>query len=81
MTSIRSLANYFCARCQEITMHRADRCIHCSTRNTTSGPAPRQPSNYGQKADSAARRIEGLAARNRARAARNRWATVKARPT
>jgi ribosomal protein L44E len=73
MTSVRALANLYCSHCREYVLHAALICRQCNTRNTDSGnpPVPRPPRPYGNQTTRASRaRIEGLAARNRARAAR-----------
>jgi hypothetical protein len=77
MSSVRSLTNLFCSNCNEVTMHRAERCIHCTEPNQQSGnpPVPRPERAYGyntMKGDqySAALQAQGDA-RRRARAARH----------
>jgi hypothetical protein len=74
MTSIRALANLYCEHCREYTLHTSHICGQCKTLNTDSGnpPVPRPPKPFGNQTTRSSRaRIEGLAARNRARAARH----------
>ena len=73
MPSVRAMANLFCSSCREYTLHTANVCP-CGARNTASGnpPIPRPPKPYGNQTTRASRaRIEGFAARSRARAARH----------
>lgn len=80
MSSVRSLTNLFCSQCNEITMHRAERCIHCPASNQQSGNPPvpkaaiRRRSPEGEQ-----RRIESLRAHHAARRAR-REALAKGPP-
>lgn len=79
MTAKSGLAMLFCVECKEQTLHRGLACIHCQTANKLSGAPPikREAAlKFGdQKPDAAQARIEGIAARNRARAARKQTIT------
>ncbi len=79
MSSVRSLANLFCANCDEITVHRAERCIHCSAPNRQSGnpPVPRPSRQYGYATMS--RKQYDHEAVQRARAARHRILSQRGR--
>jgi hypothetical protein len=76
--SVRALANLFCAECSEITIHRDNRCIHCSLPSKASGnpPVPR-PRPFGYLAMPREQyhpaRAEQGAARRRAARARHQF--------
>lgn len=76
MSSPRTLSYLHCSTCQATTLHDYNRCPKCKTLNTMSSTPPMPVSKAldfgGHSHERAKQRINGLAARNRARAARNK---------
>jgi hypothetical protein len=79
MTTKAGLAKLDCATCGEQTLHRALSCIHCGSTNNHSAapPLPKSAARHfnNQTEARTQARLEGVAARNRARAARTSLTT------
>lgn len=71
MSTVRALTNLLCATCNEITLHRAESCIHCNTQNHRSGnpPVPREHYNTHKAANYNAA-VQAAGDKRRAREAR-----------
>jgi hypothetical protein len=71
--SVRDLAHLFCTKCNEVSLHKFNRCLECETPNKASGNPPVPRPRFGIRKAFNLDRAEQGAARRRAARARHQF--------